>query len=203
VFFGPERYDHQRVHPHESPFVMTGPLVVLAFLSVVGGVIGLPAVLHVPHLLDRWLEPVVAPGREILALRGEHALSHTLEWILLLGGAAIALFFAHQGFHAYRHGVARDEEFARRFPARARFLGRAWTVDELYTGYIVQPIKLIAFVIAVVLDQFAIDGIVNGTASLARGGGERLRRMTDGRIKTYALWIGAGAIVIAALWMWR
>jgi NADH-quinone oxidoreductase subunit L len=64
TFFGPERFDHHHVHPHESPAVMTVPLMVLAVLSVVGGLIGLPIVLqelfHVPNFMHQWLEPVIA-----------------------------------------------------------------------------------------------------------------------------------------------
>ena len=66
-----------------------------------------------------------------------------------------------------------------------------------------QPIKLVAFVIAVVVDQFAIDGLVNGAGAGARGIGARWRRMADGNIATYGLWMGAVTAVIAFLFLWR
>ncbi len=205
TFFGEPRYDAKHVHPHESPAVMTLPLMVLALLSVVGGALGLPIVFGLPHLLDGWLEPVIEPGRAILA--SNHGgqlphLSHAIEWILLGVGSLIALVFAHRGFHAYKAGIARDDALARKRPALFGFLGEAWRIDDTYTQKIVQPIKLIAFVTYVVIDQFGIDGAVNGTAALARATGGGLRTLTDGRIRTYAIWIGGGAAGIVFLWMW-
>jgi NADH-quinone oxidoreductase subunit L len=205
TFFGAERFDSKKLHPHESPAVMTVPLMVLAFLSVVGGALGLPVVFHLPHLLDGWLAPVVAPGREILALHHNGALphlSHATEWILLGVGSLVALVFAHRGFHAYKSGIERDEALARKRPALADFLGDAWRIDTNYTQRIVQPVKLISWLTHVVIDQFVIDGAVNGSAALARATGGGLRTLVDGRIKTYAIWIGSGAALITFLWMW-
>jgi len=205
TFFGAERFDAQHVHPHESPAVMTVPLMILAALAVVGGVLGLPVVLGAPHLLDQWLAPVVQPGREILAAAHGGSLphlSHATEWMLLGLGSVIALFFAHRGFHAYKAGIRRDEELSRKRPGLADFLGEAWRIDSGYSQKIVQPIKLVAFVTYVVIDQFGIDGAVNGSAALARATGGGLRTLTDGRIKTYAIWIGSGAALIAFLWLW-
>src|SRR5205085_1984701 len=84
-------------------------LTFVAVLSIVGGALGLPVVLGMPHLLADWLRPVTESGTRILeAAHGEHELSHTTEWILLGVGAAVALVFAHRGFRAYVGGVQRD-----------------------------------------------------------------------------------------------
>jgi NADH-quinone oxidoreductase subunit L len=208
TFFGPERFDAHHVHPHESPWSMTLPLFVLAALSLAGGVLGLPPVLGelmgLPHLIDTWLAPVLASGREVLELvHGPHGHpTHSQEWLLLGVGSAIALAFAHRGFHAHRHGVQADAAFAARRPALAARLGAAWGIDAAYQRLVVLPLRLTAFVTAVVVDQFAIDGLVNGAGSLARSLGERSRRLADGRAQSYALWIGAGAVLLSALWMW-
>jgi NADH-quinone oxidoreductase subunit L len=203
VFYGRERFDPAHVHPHESPAVMTFPLTILAVLSVLGGVLGLPEVLG-PHLLHGWLEGVIEPGTKLIAERFHSGHvphpSHAMEWILLGLGSALALVFAHLGFHAYREGPGRDEIAKSEKPGLFAFLGGAWGIDGAYFTNVVQPTKLTAFVTAVVVDQFAIDGVVNGTATLARGAGQRLRKLTDGRIVTYALWIGGGAVVLAFLW---
>ena len=203
TFFGEERFDHHHVHPHESPLVMTLPLMVLAVLSILGGVLGLPPVLHVPHLLAEWLAPVTDAGNRILAeSHGEHHLSHTLEWILLGVGSAIALGFAHTGFHAHKEGTAQDEFFARKRPSLAAYLGDAWTIDSGYARIIVLPLRMLSFLIAVVIDQFAIDGLVNGAGRTARDIAQWSRRTVDGSLASYALWMGAGALAISALWMW-
>jgi NADH-quinone oxidoreductase subunit L len=204
TFFGSERFDREHVHPHESPPVMTLPLVVLAFLSVVGGVLGLPAVFGVPHLIGEWLAPVLEPGRAMLARQGaEGELTHSVEWILLGCGAAIALYCSHRGFRMYQDGIAPDREIERARPAAAKFLSDAWEVDRTYAHWIVQPLKLGAFVIAVLVDQFAIDGLVNGAASLAESIAARVRRMATGDIATYGLWMGAVTALIAFLFLWR
>jgi len=54
----------------------------------------------------------------------------------------------------------------------------------------------------VVIDQFLIDGLVNGAAALARGAGARTRALANGSLTSYAIWIGAGAAVLSFLWMW-
>jgi NADH-quinone oxidoreductase subunit L len=179
---------------------MTLPLWILAALSVVGGVaLGLPPVFHVPHLLHAWLHPVVAPGEEML---GAHHLSHAVEWVLLALGAGVALFFAHKGFHAYRAGPAPDERFERARPGLVAFLRDAWRVDTSYTERIVLPVKLLAFGIAVLIDQLVIDGLVNGAGRAASALGQRMRAASDGDIKSYAVWIGAGTAALALVWMW-
>ncbi len=203
TFFGRERFDAAHVHPHESPAVMTGPLIVLAVLSVLGGVLGLPKVLGLPNLLAGWLEPVTRAGDALLlAQHGEHHLPAWLELGLLVLGAAVALLFAHRGFHAYTAGAQRDEEFAQRRPALAARLADAWGLDTFYRRAVVEPLRLGAFLIAVVVDQFAIDGLVNGAGAAAQDLGRRLRGLGDRSVASYALWMGAGAAVLGLVWIW-
>ena len=203
TFYGKERFDAHKVHPHESPIIMTLPLMVLAILSVFGGVLGLPPVFHVAHNLKEWLAPVTAAGDAILAQRGAHEVSHTVEWALLGLGSVIAIVFATMGFKKHVLGTQADEAFATKRSGLHAFLTDAWTIDTKYTHWIVQPVKLLAFVIAVVFDQFAIDGLVNGVASFARGLGERTRRMANGRIASYGLWMGAVAAVLVLVLIWN
>jgi len=203
TFYGKERFDAHKVHPHESPIIMTLPLMVLAILSVFGGVLGLPPVFHVAHNLKEWLAPVTAAGDAILAQRGAHEVSHAVEWALLGLGSVIAIVFATMGFKKHVLGTQADEAFATKRSGLHAFLTDAWTIDTKYTHWIVQPVKLLAFVIAVVFDQFAIDGLVNGVASFARGLGERTRRMANGRIGSYGLWMGAVAAVLVLVLIWN
>jgi len=201
TFHGEERFDAKTVHPHESPASMTVPLIVLAVLSVFGGLLGLPAVFGDVHFLENWLHPITAQSEAILGHGAPaHSLSHTVEWILLGLGAAIAMFFAHRGFHAYTGGIQRDLDYKRAVPDRAEFLENAWRIDSIYHNKIIVPLKLFSFLLATLFDQFIIDGAVNGSAVLARKVGGRLRSSLDGNVKTYALWIGGGAAILVALW---
>jgi NADH-quinone oxidoreductase subunit L len=210
TFFGAGRFDRGQVHPHESPAAMTVPLCVLALLSVAGGMLGLPAVMHAPHVLSEWLAPVVGGGHAVAAADAasaegapaQHAahLSITTEWLLLGGGALVALWFAQLGFRAYRAGPAPDERLRRDNPALAGFLESAWRIDAGYASRVVLPVKLGAFALAALVDQLVIDGAVNGIGILAQGGGAALRKIADGSLKTYALWIGVGGAALALLW---
>ncbi len=205
TFFGDERFDVQAVHPHESPASMTLPLVLLALLAVFGGLLNLPHVLPGAQVLMHWLEPVTAPGNRILwAGRGGEPphLSVPIEWALLGLGSLVALVFAHLGFHGYKHGYGLDEHYRDRRPGLWDFLEKAWRIDSSYTDLVVLPIKLIAFLVATVVDQFAIDGAVNASATLTRAVAGRLRAWVDGSVKNYALWMGAGAAGLTLIWMW-
>ena len=201
TFEGPERFDPKKVHPHESPRSMTVPLVILAVLSLGGGVLGLPPVLHIPHLISTWLEPVTAPGTELLFHGHGPYLSHGMEWFLLALGAAIALYFAHWGYHNYTAGPEPDDRLADRRPALFAFLTKAWRLDEGYHERIVVPLKLGSYVTASVVDQLAIDGAVNGAGRLATKLGGKLRVLADGSVKGYAIWMGGGAAALALLWV--
>jgi NADH-quinone oxidoreductase subunit L len=202
TFFGPERFDPDTVHPHESPAVMTVPLLILAVLSVVGGVMGLPHVFHLPHLLHEWLEPVTHAGDAILYGSHPPHLAVGTEWLLLGLGALVALVFAHLGFHAHRHGLAADEAFQAKGGGLVRTLNKAWGVDEAYQRAIVAPVKLLAVFIAVVVDQLGIDGAVNAVGRGARSAGTSLKRFADGSIAGYGLWMGAGAAALALILTW-
>jgi NADH-quinone oxidoreductase subunit L len=204
TFFGTERFDARHVHPHESPASMTVPLVILAVASVLGGLLNLPHVLPFAAVLEHWLEPVTAAGDELLwAAHEGHAphLAVGLEWLLLALGAGIALLAAHRGFHEYSAGTGRDERLRAKHPEAARLFENAWQVDRTYAERIVLPLRLGSFLLATLVDQFAIDGAVNGVGSLASAAGRRLRRMVDGQVKTYALWMGAGAAGLALSWL--
>ncbi|HKX46651.1 MAG TPA: hypothetical protein VJP77_08100, partial [Planctomycetota bacterium] len=123
------------------------------------------------------------------------------EWALLLVGAVVALGFFGLGFRRYRQGPAPDERLATRAPALVGFLGDAWRVDRLYFEWVVQPVKLLAFLVSILVDQLVVDGLVNGSATLTRSAGSAVRRFSDGSLKTYALWMGSGAVVLALAWL--
>ena len=71
----------------------------------------------------------------------------------------------------------------------------------MYDRCIVQPLKQFSFLLATLVDLFIIDGAVNGAGVLARKAAGRVRRLADGSVKTYALWMGAGAAVLALVWV--
>jgi NADH-quinone oxidoreductase subunit L len=203
TFYGSARYDPEHVHPHESPGSMTWPLRILAVLAVAGGLLGLPHVFFgATHVLEHWLEPVTSAGNALLAHGAAHPPEPAwLEWLLLGFGAAVALGFSHLGFHAYSRGPQVDDELAHGREPVGSFLRGAWNIDRAYTRGVVQPLKMFAILIASFVDQLVIDGLVNGSAGVARLTAQKLRALSDGNAKSYALWMGSGAAAMALVWM--
>jgi NADH-quinone oxidoreductase subunit L len=187
-----------REHLHEGPWVMTGPLVVLGVLSLVGGLINLPAFAGGHHWLEHWLEPVLEPSRRF----GEIVLPHgATEWALI--GFAVALGVAGLllGFRRTLAGPvvpARDAVEATGF---ARVLERRYFVDELYDRCIVRPIEWFSRnILWKTVDQALVDGVaVQGSAKLLQGLGWLGSRFQTGQVGLYLLLFTVGAIWVLGL----
>lgn len=183
TFHGAPRDQHIYDHVHESPRVMTTPLWILAFLSLVGGVINLPFILS----LDHWLEPVI----------GEH---HEAALVIELLGITLSIVIAIFGFLLARALYLHRESWAERLAAAFAFLRpiieHKWYVDEIYNVAIVNPIKGISGWFARVFDPKVIDGAVNGVGAVVNDAGEAVRKLQNGAIPTYALSIFLGVVTV-------
>ncbi len=194
TFLGTPRYDTAKVTPHESPAVMTRPLVALAFLAVAGSLLGLP---HILEPLEHWLAPVTEQASR--AVRGAGEAGAGLEVLLMLVGAAVALGGLAYGIRLYRSGdLSRGRALAEKRPQLHQALENAWYFDLAYHLFVVLPLKVVAFV-ALLFDQGVIDGLVNRAASLSRAAGARVRRIQSGGTGDYAFWLGAGATLFLVL----
>jgi NADH-quinone oxidoreductase subunit L len=178
TFFGTCRADEQtRHHLHESPAVMTGPLVVLAVLSAIGG----------------WL-PV--PGA-VEAVVGHHHGAHAPLAVLALavavavGGLALAWF-------AYLTRPELPGRVSERLGGVYRLVRDKFRIDELYDAAVVRPLFAVAGWWARVVDPQWIDGGVNGAAVLVVRLGERWRQVQTGNVQHYALSFLVGAVVLVA-----
>ena len=161
VFFGECRADHHtQEHLHESPKSMTLPLVVLAIGAAVAGYIGLPGVLGGSQFAH-WLEPVIHAHEE------GHA-SHELEWGLMAVSVTVAAFGFIVSYLMYYRGILSPEPFAKLAGGFFyRLFDRKWYFDEIYQVIFVNGTLLLAR-IGSLFDQYIIDGIVDGSASLTR-----------------------------------
>ncbi len=193
TFFGAERFsDEARHHLHESPASMTLPLTVLAVLSVIGGLVGLPAWLG-PNRFAAFLEPSLE-----LAHRTEHGeLPHSLEF----GFACISVLVAIIGiFAAYRVYLARpetSEKLAARFRSAHELLFRKYYVDEIYDAAIINPaVKGSTDVLWKGVDASIIDGAVNGVGRTLLSWAGYLKNVQNGLIRSYATWILVGAVAV-------
>jgi len=196
TFFGENRTGEQeRQHLHEAPWIMTGPLVVLGVLSLVGGFLNVPELLGGHTALHHWLEPVLASG---LALSTTPEVSHSTEYLLI--GAAV-LVGAIGLIAGFRYTAARTiAPAARAEPEHgfARVLFHKYYVDELYDALIVRP--LVWFSSAVLwrkVDQEIVDDMgVNGTAGSAKVLGRVGSFLQNGYVGVYVVMFLVGALWI-------
>ena len=159
-------------HPHESPLVMTGPLMLLAVLSIFGGFI------NVPH----WLEPMF----------GEKPENQTLAWIS--SGVGVAGILLAYVFYVAKRGLA--DSFAKAMNGFYTLVYNKYYVDEIYNAVVVRPLIAISRVILWRgVDAGLIDGMVNGVGARSRGIGGILRLLQSGNIRTYAAWVVLGSLV--------
>ena len=174
-FFGTYRGN---AHVHESPLVMTAPLMILAALSLGGGYIDVP----------QFLEPMFGGGH------AEH--DETLVYISVAAGAlGIALAWL---FYVIKPGLA--DGLARTFSWPYKLFYNKYFVDEAYDAVIVHPLRDgSSSVLWKGVDVGIIDGAVNGTGSLMRAIGGGLRQMQSGYIRRYAAWVVLGSVVIIAV----
>jgi len=190
TFFGEERLDsHAKEHLHESPRVMTIPLVILAFFSVVAGYAGLPVVLgEKANLFDRFLEPVIHPGHE-------GHLSIGSEWLLILASVAVALCGIYIAYVFYLKSPRTPHRVVARFPAIYRLLYNKYYVDEIYNAAFVKPMVNGSRAVYDTFDLKVIDGTINGTAAATGFAGKALSFIQSGLVKDYALVILLGVVI--------
>ncbi len=172
AFFGEPR-SHQ--HAHESPPSMTGPLVVLALLSLGGGFLAVP----------RFLEPVFG------AADSQHEASLVVVSVAAgLIGIAIAYLF-----YVGRPGLA--DAFVARVAGLYRLVYNKYFVDEVYNAVVVQPtVRGSRTLLWRGIDAGLIDGSVHGIGARARDLGQLLRLLQSGNIRSYAAWVLVGSVLV-------
>lgn len=200
TFYGKERFDHHHVHPHESPAVMTVPLIILAILSVIGGYIGMPAVFVGEHgnLFEHWLAPVYAPALSKIAHFG-HA-SHFTEILLMVISVALALTAIYAALNIYLKKPSIAEKVSGKFKGLYNLLWNKYFVDEAYEAAVIKPIqKGSEKVLWDFADSTIIDGIVNGSAHLINLFSNKIKKMQTGVAQLYAVVMMAGIALVLLL----
>jgi NADH-quinone oxidoreductase subunit L len=184
----PARGAHGDFKPHESPWVMLGPLVVLAVLSTVGGFIQMPFS-ETTERLGSWLHPVVEPAEGI----GEAHIEGTWadEHIFLL--AIIALSVAIVGIIA-AYLVYQRKRVKAIEPA---ILANAWYYDEAVTEFMGGPGRE-SFEATAWFDANVVDGAVNGAGRTVRGAASGVRRIQNGYVRASASVISIGVALLLA-----
>jgi NADH-quinone oxidoreductase subunit L len=166
--------------PHESPWPMTVPLVILGALSIVGGLIS--AHLLQLHWLDDWLAPVFA--RATPAVAAAEGGGGAVVLAAGLGAFAIGTGLAYWIYIAQRGAPAKS--LAEQFPGLHRLVYDKWRIDELYEETVIGAVDSLAEA-SVLFDKYVVDGIVaKATAFGVKSVGAGLRLIQTGRVQTYA-----------------
>jgi NADH-quinone oxidoreductase subunit L len=219
TFYGKSRMDPEvEHHVHESPPVMTNPLITLAILSTVGGLVGIP-IIKGWNKFHEFLEPVLGGhGTHHVAQSsfttlahaadvthgagGEAAHSVGLELLLMAFSVGIGLAGIILAYYLYLKRPEIPGRIAERFKALYNLLVNKYFVDEIYFAFVVDPIHRISTFLWRFFDEKVLDGaMVNGSAWTVKQISGGLRRLQTGSVQHYALSILIGLLVILYLIM--
>ena len=213
TFFG-ELRSHD-AHPHESPWSMLAPVVLLAVLALAGGWIGIPKALGGGDQFAHFLDPVVNPtpsyeqtriAMDEQGVQRAAALSapqprpegtegqERLFSLLSVVMAAIGWFFADL---LYRRKPGLADRLVERISGLYGLLVHKYWIDQIYTGLIVTPLLFVTrHLLWGVADRGVVDGGVGLAAYGVRGVGAVVQRVQSGNIRSYAGWLALGAAAL-------
>jgi NADH-quinone oxidoreductase subunit L len=184
---------HGHGEPHESPMVMLVPLIILAVLSAVGGLVG------IHNGFEHFLEPVF--GSEFPKTIAEG--SANTEWLLM----GISVLFAFTGgILAYVMYVSKPylpDKITTSLNGLYELVLNKYYVDEIYAKIFVKPlVDGSTKILWQGVDRKVIDDTVNNAADGARHVSDEVRQMQSGNVRSYAGWIASGAAVVIAYMIW-
>lgn len=184
---------HQKEHLHESPKSITIPLIVLAVLSALGGLIGLPESFHLPHGLKNFLSPVFAASDLKMA---PHIISHETEYLLMalaLVLALISIYFAWLTYVKNSEVPVTSEDYMGK---TQKIIYNKYYIDEIYSAIITKPMDFISSKFHSILELRFIDAIVNATGNLVDRTSGVLRYVQNGNTGYYIFAMVIGVILI-------
>ena len=197
---------------HESPWIMIGPLVVLAVLSFVGGWVGVPAFMKGHNEIEHFLAPVMHSTEfevrqlstaEVAEKEAESTKERNQELILAGTSVAVALIGFFFAWLLYYKSPGLPDKITGKIHGIYLVVLHKYYVDEGYGLLLVKPLLALSTVVFWRgVDQGVIDGLVNGAGSTSQGIGNELRRMQSGNIRSYAAWVALGGAAVIAYMIW-
>jgi NADH-quinone oxidoreductase subunit L len=194
TFYGEFRGGKNDEHIYESPYVMTIPLIILAVLSVIGGYIGIPAVIGGGNQFESFLEPVFAQGEHILVNSEIHTSS--TELTLMIVSIVAAIIGIYIAFLLYRKKPEIPQNFVAKNVTLHRVVYNKYYVDEIYRAIVIVPLVKFSENLDAFFDMKIVDGSVNGIATVFRNLSAQLRKMQTGFLQNYALMMTIGIVII-------
>jgi NADH-quinone oxidoreductase subunit L len=197
TFHGKFRGTHEQEHHlHESPKVMTIPLMLLCVGAVAAGWVGIPHLLGGGAHFTEFLKPVLG--------NPEGHGTESQEWLMM--AISVITGLAGIGFAYFMYVVRTDlpAKVAGQFRVIYRLLFNKYYIDEIYSFLIVRPTIWVAGNILIgVGDKRIIEAIVNGVPAAIGGVSRKLRRVQTGLLQNYAAIMATGALIIVALMLLR
>jgi NADH-quinone oxidoreductase subunit L len=190
---------HGHGQPHESPWVMLGPLVILAILSFAGGWIGIGG------RFEHFLAPVFQSGAsaELAHETAGEAAGKGTELLLMLISVTAAVLGLALAWALYFRRPQLPARIAEGLGSLYRAVANKYYIDELYAALFVKPlIDGSTTILWHGVDQRVIDGAVNDSASAARYISDDTRHMQSGNLRSYAGWVAAGGAAVIAYMVW-
>jgi NADH-quinone oxidoreductase subunit L len=192
-FRGTHEQEH---HLHESPAAMTIPLIVLAVLSIFGGLLGIPKIMGGHHWLENFLSPVFEQSTKIVGVTENLPVS--TEWVLMsvsVLGALAAMAWAYVKYAKGAHVPVADTE---QRPALNNLSYHKFYLDELYDAIIRKPLDALSVFFYNIVEKLGIDGFVNGLGKGSMEASKDLRLLQSGNIGFYIFMMVIGIVVVLA-----
>jgi NADH-quinone oxidoreductase subunit L len=186
---------HGHGEPHESPMVMLVPLMILAFLATVGGLVG------IGDRFEHFLAPVFGSG-DVVAASGEVA-SRGTEFLLMGVSITVAFLGLALAYVLYISKPYLPQKIADGLNGFYTAVVNKYYVDEIYARLFVKPlVDGSTRILWHGIDQKVIDNSVNDAAEGARKVSDEVRHMQSGNLRSYASWIAAASAVMIAYMIW-
>ena len=194
VFHGEFRGDdHAKAHLHESPAVMTFPLMILAIGSIFAGWVGAPEYLWGSRW-EHWLQPMFGA----VAAQESSVSTEVLVTVLTLAVVAVGFYWAYA---KYGRAPAKGAPSAAEQGFLYRLSLNKYYIDEIYDYLIVRPFTGCSRFFAEFVDPRVIDGAVNGVAAIARGLSWVWCGLQTGNVQHYATGLLVGTLALLAYFL--
>jgi NADH-quinone oxidoreductase subunit L len=202
TFWGTSRVSKD-VHPHESPALMTIPLVVLAILAVVGGWVGIPHVIgevlpgHPENFWEHWLQPMLK------AIPGITEADVQTEWTLMGVSVVLITLSASMAFAFYGKPSTAPQSASKAFGGFYRLLVDKYRIDELYNVLIIRPLVWVSENLWLHVDVSFIDRCTHWCADMVKGAGSMARTIQNGNLQQYAMYMALGLVAFLSFILMR
>ncbi len=194
AFWGKPTFHEEAAHPvHESPGSMTLPMAVLALLSIIGGLIGVPHILGGSDRIQAYFAPLFSTSESAVKMGSEAVSAQTELWLMAPVVLILVVIFMAYSIYVRKRVVTTTE------PVRS-FLGnlvyRKFYFDELYDSMVQKPVAGLSNFLHDVVELKVIDRFVNQTGNLVVWMGKNVRYIQTGNVGAYLFYMVISIILI-------